>query len=210
MRATAMMRVKEFGRLDIDVQNDLLRSAYKEHIVNHLINDDVFCDLKLTYDIAQCSNNSLKRLTDEVDLLEYRYISGFDKNYDCIEYLRELLYKEGILLAKIPCKCSYRRYSIGKEPLDAVKVYVLTVKEGFTGVPSTMFTGDMPMYIVCKYLNKRNECMGYINYYLSCESRSKESDMFTITKGNKLFLLRLKNDLSDSLRSGFKNKIIIL
>ncbi len=206
------MRVKEFGKLSVNTQTDLLQSAYSGEYNNCLENEDkIFLDLKTIYNINKDRCNPLRSLIDEVDLLEYRYISGFCKNYDCIEYLRELLYKNGVLLAKIPCKdTAYRRYSLNKKPLDAVRVYVQVIREGVSYTPSVPFKGDASVYFVIKYVGKNNECLGYITYYISSENFSKKSDKFTLSKNGKLFLLSFRKDLKDSLRNGFVDKINVL
>lgn len=194
--------VNKFSRLSYTEQDSVLKAVYGFNEYDDLgIADVIKSNLKGT---DSCSEMNV--LTNEVELLEYRYTENTtDKKVNSIKHLRTLLFEDGILLAKIPGKHStYRRYSKDKKFIDTVKVQMVTVKGLITYCPAMVLGVNIPVYYVCDCVDNDGKHLGYMIYYI--DDLYKSSDKFTYKNG-KLYLLSVRADYLESLDSGFKDSI---
>lgn len=201
----------DFVKMKVLEQEELLKSVNSSELKE---------DSSDLHDIAVHINSVLDRhknrsrlevLIDDVDFLEYQYACKVMGNSDCIEYLRKLLYREGILLAKVVGgNSTYRRYTIDKEPLDTVKVLTSTIK-GKVNYSVSQVLNNISCYYIVKCLDSSGEKVkGYIVYYFDnkgvpiCKSKSFTFD------GHRLYLLSAKRDVDYALKNGFKDEIQVL
>lgn len=194
--------VNKFSRLSYTEQDSVLRAVYGYDECDDLCMTEVIkSNLR---DTDSCSEMDV--LTNEVELLEYRYTESYvDKKMHCVKHLRTLLFEEGILLAKIPGKHStYRRYSKDKKFIDTVKVQMVTVKGAIAYCPAMVLGVNIPVYYVCDCVDNTGKHLGYMVYYI--DDLYKSSDKFTYKNG-KLYLLAVRVDYLESLDSGFKDSI---